>query len=157
VSANRVSTAKENAMHIGLLVLSLLMFVTSATPAAQGSDSAPSLAQRFGGTWSGAWSGDDSGTFEMTLTPSADGKHMGTLHGTDADGSTFGAEFKALSFEGQKMKASYDEPIGGGAVGTLEGTFDGNTASGTWSYRQASGITTSGTWKASRSTPSQPK
>jgi hypothetical protein len=135
------------ALH-AVALLALLM-IPSLAPAAP-----EDAAARFGGTWSGTYAGDAYGTLVLTLTPADDDKHTGSMRVT-GDGGGYSAEFKTLTLEAGKMSATFDIPGGGGDV-SLEGTFEGDTVTGTWSHRNPNGGSASGTWKASRE-PAQPK
>jgi hypothetical protein len=103
------------------------------------------------GTWTGTWDGADSGGgFELTLEKGKDGAVAGKVSVTGDP--TYKAVFKTLSFDGKKMTAAYDFPPDEGSEVRLSASFDGGTASGTWSLREkANGSEAAdGTWTVSR-------
>jgi hypothetical protein len=102
--------------------------------------------QQFLGTWTGTWDGAGSGGFELTLEQGKDGATIGKVSVTGEP--TYKATFKALSFDGKKMSAKYDFPPDEGGEVVLAASFDGSTATGTWSLREkASGNeVAAGTW-----------
>jgi hypothetical protein len=102
------------------------------------------------GTWTGTWDGAGSGGFELTLEKSKDGTVAGKVSVTGEP--TYKAVLKTLSFEGKTMSATYDFPPDEGAEVRLSATFDGSSASGTWSVREkANGNeVAAGTWTVSR-------
>jgi hypothetical protein len=103
----------------------------------------------FVGTWTGTWEGGGSGGFELTLEKGEAGKLGGRVSVTG--GPTYKATLKTVAFKGNKMTATYDFPPDPNIVITLEATFDGKTASGTWAARQGSGSdVASGTWTVKR-------
>jgi hypothetical protein len=107
--------------------------------------------EQFLGTWTGTWDGAGSGGgFEVTLEKGQDGAIQGRVSVTGEP--TYKAPFKALSFDGKKMTAKYDFPPDPGGEVVLEASFDGNTATGTWSIRQKSNDTEvlKGGWKVTR-------
>jgi hypothetical protein len=110
-------------------------------------DSASELTKRFGGRWVGTYEGQDSGKVTIVLSPGTDGNHKGTLTALSGAGETYEAAFKVLTLDGTHMAAKYDVASGEGAI---EGEFDGETASGAWSYHDVSGTSSSGTWKVTR-------
>jgi hypothetical protein len=110
-------------------------------------DSATDLAKRFGGRWVGSYEGHDSGEVTIVLSPGTDGNHKGSLTARANGGETYEALFKTLTLDGTHLAAKYDVASGEGA---LEGEFDAESASGTWSYHDASGASSGGTWKVAR-------
>ena len=110
-------------------------------------DSVDQLTKRFGGRWAGSYEGQDSGKVTIVLSPDADGNHKGTLSASSSSGETYDAIFKTLALEGTRMAAKYDLASGEGAI---EGEFDEESASGTWTYNDASGTSSGGTWKVIR-------
>ena len=117
-------------------------------------DSASDLTKRFGGRWVGSYTGDDSGKVTIVLSPGRDGNHQGTLSGASSNGETYEAVFKVLTLEGTRMAAKYDVASGEGAI---EGNFEEESASGTWSYHDASGTTSGGTWEVTREAQGETK
>jgi hypothetical protein len=113
----------------------LWLFVFGATcSAAQRGPEGSSSGEQFLGTWTGTWDGAGSGGFELTLEKGTDGAVTGRVSVTGEP--TYKAAFTALSFDGRKMTAKYDfSPDAGGEV-ALDGSFEGNTATGTWSLRE---------------------
>jgi hypothetical protein len=105
---------------------------------------------QFLGTWTGTWAGAGSGGFELTLEKRKDGAFSGRVSVTGE--ATYKAAFKALSFDGKKMSATYDFPPDDQAEVVLAATFDGNSATGTWSAREkANGNEiVNGTWTVTR-------
>ena len=60
--------------------------------------------------------------------------------------------FQSLSFDGNKMKATYDYPEGERIEVVLAGSFEGDAVTGTWLARESGADTevASGTWTARR-------
>jgi hypothetical protein len=107
-------------------------------------------AAQFLGTWTGTWEGAGSGGFELTLEKGKDDAISGKVSVTGE--ATYKAAFKTLSFDGRKMSATYDFPPDDQAEIVLAATFDGQTATGTWSAREkanGNGIM-NGTWTVTR-------
>lgn len=106
---------------------------------------------QFAGTWSGSWSADGSpgGGFELTIE-SKDNVLSGAVSVTGEP--TYQATLKKLSFEGNKMSASYDFTPNTEAEVVLAATFEGATAKGTWSLRAKADGTevASGTWSVTK-------
>ena len=87
------------------------------------------------GTWTGTWAGvGPGGGFELTLEKGKDGAVAGSVSITGEP--AYKAPFKALSFDGKKMSAKYDFPPDADVEVVLAATFDGSTATGTWSARE---------------------
>lgn len=129
----------------------LLVFIFGAMcSAAQRGAEGSSAGESFLGTWTGTWEGAGSGGFELTLEKGKDGAVVGKVSVTGEP--TYKASFKALSFDGNKMSAKYDFPPDEGAEVALAASFDGNTATGTWSLREkANGNEVAkGTWTVTR-------
>jgi hypothetical protein len=51
------------------------------------------------------------------------------------DGGNYSADFKSVSFDGDKMTAKYDFPLDPSAEVVMTATFDKAAAKGTWSLR----------------------
>src|SRR5687767_9821531 len=132
-------------MRIGMVVAAVVSCgVLGNAMLSARTDSASELTKRFGGRWVGTYAGQDSGKVTIALSPGNDGNHKGTLTALSGSGETYDAVFKTLTLEGTHMAAKYDVASGEGAI---EGEFDGETASGAWSYHDASGTSSGGTWK----------
>jgi hypothetical protein len=114
----------------------LIIFGAICSAAQRGTQG--SASEQFLGTWSGTWDGAGTGGFELTLEKGKDDTVNGRVSVTGEP--TYRATFKALSFDGKKMSATYDFPPDAGGEVVLAASFDGNTATGTWSLRdKASG------------------
>ena len=106
--------------------------------------------EQFLGTWTGTWEGSGSGTFELTLEKDKSDALGGRVSVTGEP--TYKASLKTVSFDGKKMTARYDFPPDEGGQVILAASFDGNTASGTWSLRDKSNDNevAGGTWTVTR-------
>jgi hypothetical protein len=113
----------------------LVLFGAMCSAAQRGAEGASS-GEQFLGTWTGTWDGSGSGGFELTLEKGKDGAVSGRVSVTGEP--TYKAAFKTLSFDGNKMNAKYDFPPDAGGEVALAASFDGNTATGTWSLREKS-------------------
>lgn len=131
----------------------LFIFGAMCSAAQRGAEGS-SAGEQFLGTWTGTWDGAGSGGFELTMEKDNDGALTGKVSVTGEP--TYRATFKALSFDGKKMSAKYDFPPDGSDEVVLAASFDGNTATGTWSLReQANGNeVVTGTWSVTRRGPS---
>ena len=127
----------------------VMVTVLCAVAAAQQSGAAP---EQYAGTWTGSWDGGGGagGGFDLTLEKPKDGKIAGGVSVTGEP--TYKAVFKTVSFDGKKMTATYDFPQEESIEILLTATFEGTSATGTWSAREkASGTeVASGGWKVSR-------
>jgi hypothetical protein len=103
------------------------------------------------GQWAGTWDGSGSGEFELTLEKGKDGVPLGKVAVTTDQGN-YSADLKGLSFIGKNMSATYDFPLDPSAEVSVEATFDGDKAKGTWSLRPKGGGTevASGSFTVSR-------
>jgi hypothetical protein len=103
------------------------------------------------GTWSGSWEGaGSSGGFDLTL---AQGKDAGLTGKVSVSGEpSYEATLAQVAFDGKKMTAKYDFTPQPEAEVLLAATFDGATATGTWTLREkASGNEViSGSWRVSK-------
>jgi hypothetical protein len=127
----------------------LVAFGASAGATARYCDTEPSPQADLTGTWTGTWEGAGTGGFELTLEKGKDGKLGGQVSVTGEP--TYKATLKTLTFEGQKMSATYDFPPDESVEVTLTATFDGNTAKGTWAdIQKAGGELASGTWTVAK-------
>ena len=106
--------------------------------------------EQFAGTWTGAGEGAGSGGLELTLAKGKNGAMTGQVSVTGDP--TYKAVFKTLTFDGNKMAAKYDFPPDESTEVVVAVTFDGKTATGTWSAREkASGAdAAAGTLKLTR-------
>src|SRR5258708_7248573 len=121
-----------------------------ATAAQRGAEGA-SKPEPLAGTWSGTWEGAGSGGgFELTLEQGKDGPVTGKVAVTGEP--TYKAACKSLSFDGKKMSAKYDFPQDDAIEVVLAASFEGNTATGTWSARDkaSDAEVASGTWKVTK-------
>jgi hypothetical protein len=127
----------------------VVVFGMLCSAAQRGADGTPP-GERFLATWTGTWDGAGTGGFELTLEKGADGAIAGRVSVTGEP--TYKATFKSVSFDGNRMSAKYDFPPDEQAEVALAGTFDGNTATGTWSLRErATGNeAANGTWTVTR-------
>ena len=103
----------------------------------------------YAGTWEGTWEGGGSGGFVLTLEKAAGGKLGGKVSVTGEP--TYATTLETVSFDGNKMTATYAFPPDPQIGIVLTATFDGAAANGTWAARQASGNeVASGTWTVKR-------
>jgi hypothetical protein len=116
----------------------LWLFIFGALcSAAQRGAEGSSAGEQFLGTWNGTWDAPGaSGGFELTLEKGKDGAVAGRVSVTGEP--TYKAVFKELSFDGKKMSATYDFPPDPAIGVVLACTFDGDSATGTWSVREKS-------------------
>ncbi|GAA4397264.1 hypothetical protein GCM10023187_06460 [Nibrella viscosa] len=132
------------------LLLFLLSFAVVLSAAAQTSLSTTGdNPAAFVGKWAGTYTGASTGKCEMEITRNADGKYDGTITVIPVDESRYNIKFKTLTLEGNKLKATYNEP-GEGTPISLEGTLTDTTVKGTY---EADGGNATGTWTMTR----QPK
>lgn len=122
----------------------VLLVAAIFTAAPQGKDTS---GEQFVGTWTGSWGGaGEGGGFELTLEKNKEGVVAGRVSVTGEP--TYKAEFKSLSFDGNKMNGRYDFPPNAEAEVVLSAAFEGTTAKGTWSLREkaTNSEAFSGTW-----------
>ena len=127
-----------------------LMILGAVCGAAQGT-AGGNTADQLAGTWVGTWdTGGSGGGFELTFDKGKDGALAGRV--AVSGEPSYKATLKALSFDGKKMAAKYDFTPDDQAEVVLAGSFDGSTASGTWSLRAKAGDSevASGTWTVTR-------
>jgi hypothetical protein len=130
-------------------VLLLAGAVCSTLPQ-RGADTT-SKPEQFVGTWSGTWDGGGAGGgIELTLEQAKDSPITGKVAVTGEP--TYKAVFKSVSFDGHKMTAKYDFPPDDAMGIVLAGSFEGDTASGTWSARDkaSDAEVATGTWKVTK-------
>ena len=110
-----------------------------------------STGDQFIGTWTGSWDGAGSaGGFDFMLERAKDGPLIAKVSVTGDP--TYQATLSQIAFDGKKMTGKYDFPPQPEAEILLVATFDGNTATGTWSLREKAGGTevVSGNWKVTK-------
>ena len=138
-------------MRNGLIVCVLTLVFGSVAFGQGGTQAADS----YLGTWAGTWvaAGDEpaSGTIEITLEKTGDAAPTGKVKATTSE-SSYTAVFKTLVVDGNKMRGTYDHPLGEGGEVTVESTFDGTAAKGTWKLNQPGQATelARGTWTAAK-------
>jgi hypothetical protein len=127
------------------LVIGLVLLAFGGLVQAQGEAKRAQVPDEYVGLWAGSWGmtadATDGGSFEMTIEKDKDGAPAGKMTVSGGEG-THSAVFKSLSFDGNKMSASYDYPLGDGGEIVLEATFEKGAGTGTWSLhpqRQAAG------------------
>jgi hypothetical protein len=121
-----------------------------ATAAQRGADTT-AKPEPVVGTWSGTWEGGGAGGgFELTVEQGKDGPVTGKVAVTGEP--TYKAAFKSLSFDGKKMTATYDFPPDDAIAVVLAASFEGSTATGTWSARDKAtdAELAAGTWKVTK-------
>jgi len=92
----------------------------------------------YAGQWTGTWDGSGSGNFELTLEKAKDGGTAGKVAVTTEQGN-YTADLKSVSFNANKMTATYDFPLDPSAEVALAATFEAAKAAGTWSLRPKGG------------------
>jgi len=132
-----------------LLLVPLLVIAASAAPRAGAQADA---ADKYVGVWSGSWDGGGGGGggFELTLQHEKDKPMSGKVAVTGEPEYT--AVLSSVSFDGAKMTAKYDFPLEPSLQVVLVASFDGDTATGTWSVadKGSAGDVASGGWKVKR-------
>jgi hypothetical protein len=129
----------------------LAVIITAVCSAAPRASAQAAAAEPLPGVWSGTWDGAGSGGgFELTFEREKDGPIAGKVSVTGEP--TYKASLKTLSFEGKKMSAKYDFTPDDSAEVILAASFDGTTASGTWSLREKStgNEVAAGNWKVTK-------
>lgn len=138
-------------MRHGYFVGLWLVTVMAVCGAAQRDAGHSSESDQLLGTWSGSWEGGGgSGGFELTLEREKDAPISGKVSVTgDVEYET---ALKTVSFDGGRMTATYDFPENPDLEITLAATFEGESASGTWSAREkgTGNETSNGGWKVKR-------
>jgi len=86
------------------------------------------------GSWSGSWTGDSNGTFEMTITKSADGKLGGSITPKPDGGEGYTTQITSIVLADSKATIKMADPAGEVEV-TLVATIDSSTLTGTYSVR----------------------
>lgn len=143
----------RRAVASGALILMLTVVCASATQ--RGGEAEPAQAGTsstadYVGTWSGTWAGAGTGGFVLTLEKGEGGRLGGRVSVTGEP--TYEAVLKTVSFDGNKMTASYDFPPDPNMGVVLTATFEEATATGTWALRQsgAAADVAAGTWTVKR-------
>jgi hypothetical protein len=142
-----------------LLVFALVSSATGQSSSATGQSGSSAggrsggdaaSAKKFLGTWTGTWDGaGGGGGIELVLESKQDGAAGGRVSVTGEP--TYKATLKTLAFDGPKMSATYDFPPDDSLEIVLVGTFDGDTAKGTWSARaKGRGEVNAGGWTVKR-------
>lgn len=111
-----------------------LVFIFAVIGAAAPQGQTGSGGAQFAGVWNGTWDGaGSSGGFELTLERAKD-----ALTGKVAVSGepSYEATLAKVAFDGNRMTAQYDFTPQPEAEVLLQATFDGNTATGTWTLRQ---------------------
>ena len=108
------------------------------------------------GTWAGTWasSSEEGGTgeIEVTIEEGNDGAPAGRLKVSGGEAG-HSAAFKTLTFDGNKMTAKYDYPLGDGGEILLQAHLEDPKAKGTWKLTPPPGQTADaarGTWTATK-------
>jgi hypothetical protein len=116
----------------------ICLFLFGAVCSAAQGGGAKIPGEQFVGTWTGSWdsSGSGSGGFEVTLEKGKEGAVVGGVSVTGEP--TYKANFKTVSFDGNKMTAKYDFPPAEGAEVVLIAVFEEGRAAGKWSLREKS-------------------
>lgn len=137
-------------MHKRWVVWLWIVILGATCAAAQRGAEGSKPGEQFLGTWAGTWDGSGSGGFELTLEKDKNGAVGGSVSVTGDP--TYKATLKTLAFDGKKMIATYDFPPDPTGEVRLAATFDGVTATGTWSLREkANGNeVASGGWKVTK-------
>jgi hypothetical protein len=132
-------------------IVLLVVIVAAVYSAAQHVSAQSAAAEAQLGVWSGTWDGAGSGGgFELTFERQKDGPITGKV--TVTGEPAYNAVLKTLSFEGKKMSAKYDFTPDESAEVILAGSFEGTSATGTWSLREKStgNEVASGNWKVTK-------
>jgi hypothetical protein len=103
------------------------------------------------GVWPGIWEGGGvSGTLQLTLEKK--GAELTGKVDVGQDTGDYSSTFSAASIDGTKFTARYPYTPEPQADIVLEGTFDGNKASGTWTMVESGGNTpfAAGSWEVEK-------
>lgn len=144
-------------MRSRLIAIAGVLLLGGVVAAAQGSGGKVA-GEQFTGTWTGTWATSGSGGgFELTLEKGSDGVVGGRVSVTGEP--TYKAVLKAMSFDGNKMRATYDFPAAENAEVVLGATFEGSRATGTWAVREkgSSEDAVSGTMDVTRKSSAAPQ
>ncbi len=135
------------------LILCVMALMFSGVGSGQGNSKQG--ADSYFGTWAGTWasSSEDGGTgeIEVTLEKGKDGAPAGKIKASGGE-SGHSAAFKTLTFDGNKMTAKYDYPLGDGGEIVLEAALEATTAKGTWKLTPPGQTAEAarGTWTAAK-------
>lgn len=136
-------------LSAGLIVLVFGVMALVAAVGAQSGSNDSAAVKKYFGTWSGTWEGGSgNGGLDFTLEAGKDGKPGGHVSVTGEP--TYKQTLKTLAFDGAKMTATYDLPGDSAVLVTLDGTFEGDAAKGTWSVKGGSIEPQSGTWSVKK-------
>ncbi len=112
------------------VVLSLLCFCFMGLVEARQAASEKNLL----GTWVGTWTGGSTGSFEMTITKSADGKLGGSITPKPDGGDSYTVLFSSAVFADGKATLKLQDPQGEAEI-TLVVSADSSALTGTYSVR----------------------
>jgi hypothetical protein len=107
---------------------------------------------QYAGLWTGSWEGGGNGKFDLTLIAGSDGKLTGSVN-VGTEGGDYTAKFTSLSFDGNKLNGKYTYPLDEQGEITLNATFEGNKATGTWALGakgQDGQTMANGTWTVTK-------
>lgn len=139
---------KPTSVWVGVLVVAAMCSAIAQSAQKGAAD------DRFVGTWTGTWAGVDSGSggFELTLEKEKDKDSALSGRVSVTGEPTYKATLKTLSFDGNKMKATYDFPPNDSIEILLTASFEGNKADGAWSAREkaTNNEVATGTWTVAK-------
>lgn len=130
-------------MFFRSLLVTLFLFVAARPVALAQTDTLTTAT----GTWVGSFDGDSSGRLELLLNQDSNQKLLGQIIIIPADGNRRPIPLKTVTWQNNKLSASYIGPSDGGEV-SFTGTYTNQALSGTW---QAVDDTDKGTWQVTRS------
>ena len=136
-------------MKISRSTLSIAFFCAAGIAIAASTQSTNGAA--YAGTWSGTWDGAGSGQFELTLDNAKDGAPIGRVAVT-TDGGNYTADLRSIAYEGNKLNAAYDFPLDTSSEVAVSGSFEKESAKGTWSLhpKGQDAEVAGGTWTVTR-------
>jgi len=124
----------RNLFVSGAIVIVCTLAVAGATAAGTQETSG----DEYTGQWTGTWEGAGTGTFELLLQRTSDGKPAGKVSVT-TDGGNYDADLRNIAFKAKSIEAAYDFPLDPSAEVVMAATVEGSTAKGTWSLRPKGG------------------
>lgn len=130
-------------MFFRSLLVTLFLFVAAHPVALAQTDTLMTAT----GTWVGSFDGDSLGKLELFLNQDSNQKLLGQIIIIPADGNRRPIALKTVTWQNNKLSASYIDPSDGGEV-SFTGTYTNQALSGTW---QAVDDTDKGTWQLTRS------